>query len=68
MAREFMLTSKVPNSIKHSEGSFIIKPIDANEYVLKKYDRNGHIENTLFFTYQELKYLFLLLSREASNE
>ena len=68
MAREFTLVSKAPNLIKHSDGSFMITPIGDDEYMLKRYDHNGDIENTLFFTQQELKCLFLLLSREAGDE
>jgi len=63
-----MLTSKAPNSIKYSDGSFMIKPIGDDEYMLKRYDHNGDIENTLFFTHQELRCLFLLLSREVDDE
>jgi hypothetical protein len=61
MKREFYLSTQAKSK------NFVIKHTEYDDYMIKKYDENGDIEDTLFFTRDELYNLFLLLSKEATQ-
>ena len=70
--REFILKGFQPNQeniklseVKFHEGAFSLHHVEDAVFKLRQYDADGKIENTLFFTYEQVKCLYLLLSKEV---